>query len=156
MFVLSVGIGIKVNKIVLPELSRGLITIVLDLGFCLIHFRLEALSNYFFLLDIFIVIPKKSSNFSSISYFNICFKVISFCLALDIVYVFSKFWDIEDKRVSKYIQYLGKNLIELFIISIKILYFFIHRWQRIIGYWLNLEISNRTRLWVCFLINNIG
>lgn len=91
MFVLGVGIGIKVNKIVLLELSRGLITIVLDLGFYLIDFRLEALSNYLFLLDIFIVILKKSSNFSSISYFNICFKVISFCLALDIVYVSSKF-----------------------------------------------------------------
>lgn len=91
MFVLGVGIGIKVNKIVLLELSRGLITIVLDLGFYLIDFRLEALSNYLFLLDIFIVILKKSSNFSFISYFNICFKVISFCLALDIVYVSSKF-----------------------------------------------------------------
>ncbi len=52
-------------------------TTVSNLGFLLIDFYLKALSNHLFLLNIFMVIFKKSSNFLSISLFNIHFRIIS-------------------------------------------------------------------------------
>lgn len=38
---------------------------------------------------------------------------------------------IKNKNVLKFIQYLQKNIMELFIISSKISYFFIYEWLKI-------------------------
>lgn len=88
MSVLSIDINIKG---LLPELLKEPIITISDLGFSLMDFYLEILNNYIFLLDIFIIILKKLFNILSVSFFNICFKIISFYLTLSIVFVFSKF-----------------------------------------------------------------
>lgn len=82
----------------------------------LIDFCLEVLNNYLFLLNIFIIIFKKLYNFSFIPLFNICFWIISFYLALNLIFILFKFQAIDDEKALKCIQYLGKNMIELFTI----------------------------------------
>lgn len=155
MFIFNVDVSIKVNKSLLPELLRKLMTIILNFSFLLIDFRLETLNHYFFLFNIFMVVIKKLSNFSTISFFNICFEVIFFCLTLSIVSIFFKFWNIKNKKTPNCIQYLRKNIIELFIISSKILYFFIYKWPKIIRYWPNFVMSNEAKLLIFFPTNNI-
>ncbi len=126
MPIFDVSMSIVVGKTLLPELSRELMITVLDFSFFLIDFYLEVFSNCLYLLDIFMVILKKSSNFSYILFFNIYFEVISSYLASGIVFVPFGFRGIEDKRAPKCIQYLGKNVIELFTISSKTPSFFIY------------------------------
>ncbi len=111
--------SIVVGKALLPELSKELMTTVLDLGFPLMDFHLQVLSNYFFLRDIFMVVLKKSSNFSSVPLFNIRFGVISSCLASGNVSILSRFRGIEDIRAPKCIQYPEEYMIESFTISSK-------------------------------------
>ncbi len=76
MSIFGVDMSVVVGKALLSELSKELMIIISDLSFPLMDFHLETLNNYLFLLDIFIVVLKKSSNFSSVLFFNIRFEVI--------------------------------------------------------------------------------
>lgn len=103
MFILGVDMSIKISKSLLPELLRGLIITISDLGFFLMDFCLKVLSNYLFLLNIFMIIRKKLSNFSFVLFFNICFEIISSCFALGIISDLFKFLGIGDKKALKYV-----------------------------------------------------
>lgn len=107
-------------------------TTISDLGLSLIDFHSKVLNNGFLLLDIFAIVSKKLSKFSSVSLFNIYFGTVSFYLALGLVSICSKFRNIEDKRALRYIQYLRKNVIKFFIIFCKTPYFFIYGQLKII------------------------
>lgn len=74
------------------------------------------------------------------------FGKISCFFTSSIISVSFDFGSIKDKRAPRYVQYLGKNIIELFIKSNKTPYLFIHRRLRIIEYYSNSVMSKRARL----------
>ena len=130
---------------------------ITNLGFCLfiLYFYLKVLINHLFLFKIFYSIFKKLFRFLFESYFKIWFKKRFFCLVSSIVFIFSGFKNIKNKRTLKYIQYLRKNVIKSFIILSKIPCIFIYRCSKIIEYYSNFVMSKDVGLLVQFFIDNI-
>lgn len=150
-FVLNVDACIAISKLSILELLRQLMTIVLGFYLSIFCFHLKVLINHFFLFEIICDIFKKSFRFLSKLFFKMWFKKIFCYLALSIVFVPSSFRSIKDKKALRCIQYLEKNVIDIFIILNKTQCFFIHKRLRIIGCYPNFVISKRIRFLVWFL-----
>lgn len=128
---------------------------ILGFHLTILCFRLEALMNHHFLFEIFCNIPEKLLRFPSESLFRMRLGKISYCLFLDIISFFSSFENIRDKAAPRWVQYSGKNVIELFILLSKIPYFFIYKRLRIIECCSNFVMSKRIRLLIFFPMDNV-
>lgn len=133
IFVLNVRVSIKIIRSFLLKLLKKLIITILNFYVLILHFYLEALINHLLLFDNFCVIFKKSSRFLIDYFFKIWFKTISLCLISEIISVLFGFRDKLDKKMSRYIKYLGRNVIELFIITYEISFFLSIDSQRLQG-----------------------
>ena len=85
------------------------------------------------------------------------FEITSYyCLVSNIFLVFFiGLEDIKDKKVSKCIQNLEKNMMKLFIMLSKTLCFFILEESRIVGYCCNFIISKKARFLVWFSTDSV-
>lgn len=124
--------SVKISNLSSSKWFKMLVKIILDFDLSILNFRFDVLMNYFFLFHIFFDVFQKSFIFSVQLLFRIWLKKTSWYIVIGIISIF--FIDIvstRNKNALGCVWYLGKNVIEFFIILNKTLCFSIHEQPKI-------------------------